>query len=437
MANVLSLFDGIACGYLAMQKAGIHVDKYIAYEIDKYAIQTAMYNFPDIEEKGDVFNGNFSEYKGLIDYLIGGSPCVKWSIAKGTDRETEPCGEGWDWFCQYTRALQEAEPKYFLYENNKSMSDEIRNSISNTFGFEPVCINSSLVSEQNRQRLYWLGRRNADGTYSRIDVEQPSDLGIMLRDILETKCELAQPIAHGENGKASCLTSSYYKGDTIEHALTKSKRTLCAEPVRELSEKEINYLFCDYPERRLGFMNRPGQDDKSKCVVANYYKGVPYNVCAEPVRVGTFPMENGEISNSKQFRIYSDIGKSTTICGNGGGLGAKTGLYAIPFDCRCFATPCDWNESGEPEKAISCTNGKTYTVYKVTNGMIRIKGKLYPVKLIDGFYIIRKLTVRECARLQTIPEWYIFPCSETQSLRQIGNGWTISVIQWLLEATLI
>lgn len=185
--KVLSLFDGMACGFISMLGAGIEVDRYVAYEIDKYAIKTATHNFPMIEEKGDVFTADFTEYAGF-DWLVGGSPCTYWSIAQKNGRETEASGMGWELFQQYVRALHEAKPKYFIYENNKSMSKAIRASIDEAFGFEAVLINSALVSAQNRQRLYWVGKRNANGTYSKVNVEQPIDRGILLKDVLDDSC---------------------------------------------------------------------------------------------------------------------------------------------------------------------------------------------------------------------------------------------------------
>lgn len=186
--KILSLFDGMSCGMIAFRKIvesrGGQIDEYHAYEIDKYAIQTSKHNFPEIIHHGDVFEGDFTRFEGF-DYLIGGSPCTYWSIAQSPDkRETTASGLGWELFSQYVRALNEAKPKYFLYENNKSMSKDIYKSISATFGFEPICINSALVSAQNRQRLYWVGKRNHDGTYGKVDIEQPKDRGILLRDIL-------------------------------------------------------------------------------------------------------------------------------------------------------------------------------------------------------------------------------------------------------------
>ena len=110
MTKVLSLFDGMACGMIAMQLAGVEVESYDAYEIDKYAIKTAQHNFPMIKEHGDVFSADFTQYEG-VDFLIGGSPCTYWSIAQTKNRETVASGMGWELFSQYVRALRESNPK--------------------------------------------------------------------------------------------------------------------------------------------------------------------------------------------------------------------------------------------------------------------------------------------------------------------------------------
>ena len=101
-----------------------------------------------------------------------------------------------------------------------------------------------------------------------------------------------------------------------------------------------------------------------------------------------------------------------------------------------YATPCEWDENGIPTKAVSCVDGKTYTVYKVENGLITIKEKEYPIKLQNGYYIIRKLTVRECARLQTMPDDYCKAVSDSQSYKALGNGWTAEVIIHILNHAL-
>ena len=374
--KVLSLFDGLACGMLAFQAAGIKVDRYVAFEIDKYAVKTSSHNFPMIEHRGDVFKADFTEFSGF-DFLVGGSPCTYWSIAQKNNRETEASGMGWELFSQYVRAIKEAKPMFFVYENNKSMSKAIRESITETFGFEPVCINSALVSAQNRQRLYWVGKRNPDGTYSRVHVDQPDDRGILLRDVLD--------------GMVTRIP---------EYGIEEKARPLGA----------------NYSNNCGGFEHRMFSDKRSKQQV---------DMVAAPVRVGLFPNEDGVAENHQQNRVYSIDGKSINLCGNGGGMGAKTGLYAIPVEF----------DDGIPVKAISCADGKTYAVYLVKDGRITIKGKSYPIKLADGYYIIRKLTVSECKRLQTVAECYEFPVSDTQAYKMLGNGWTVVVIAHLLNAT--
>lgn len=365
--KVLSLFDGMACGMLAFQNVGVEIESYDAYEIDKYAIKTATHNFPNIRERGDVFTADFTQYKG-VDFVVGGSPCTYWSIAQKNNRETEASGMGWELFSQYIRAIKEAEPKYFIYENNKSMSAAIRDSIDKAFGFGAVYINSALVSAQNRQRLYWVGKRNADGSYSKVDVEQPQDRGILLRDILER--EAYRIPEYGNQDKA----------------------------------RPLNAL---YPNNCGGFEHRIWNAKPNKQQV---------DLLAEPVRVGALPRPNGELSTSQAMRIYSVDGKAVTQSACGGGMGGKTGLYAVP---------CELQDHKAQER-----------IYKVENGFIEIKGKQYPIKLADGYYIIRKLTVTECKRLQTVPEWYEFPVSNVQAYKMLGNGWTVEVIAHLIRAAL-
>ena len=363
--KILSLFDGLACGAIAFTKMNIPIDRYVAYEIDRYAVQAATHNFPYIEQRGDVFKADFTEYSGF-DWVIGGSPCTYWSIAQKNNRETEASGLGWELFSQYVRAVKEAKPKYFLYENNKSMSKEIRASITETFGFEPILINSALVSAQNRQRLYWVGIRQADGTYRKADIEQPEDKGILLREVLDnTVAEkgycLSEPVNTTTDGKAQTIRATCYKD---------------------------------------GIRNMVGNDiDRKTCV-------------AEPVRIGTIESEAKNADHdSQQYRAYSPDGKSVTLCGNGGGVGAKTGLYACPAD------------------------GKSQPIYEVRNGLITIKDKQYPIKLADGYYIIRKLSVNECKRLQTVPDWYDFSViSNSQAYKCLGNGWTVDVIIHLIQS---
>lgn len=310
--KVLSLFDGISCGMLALQRAGVPVEEYHAFEIDRYAIQVSEKNYPDIIQNGDVFDGDFTEFKGY-DLLLGGSPCTYWSIAKN-GRETTPDGTGGQLFMQYVRALKESECRYFLYENNYSIHKNIKNFISELLGVEPVMINSALVSGQQRKRCYWTNIPN---------VTQPGDKGIMLADILEAQ------------------------GIGVNAEPTGKSRTLKAQ------------------YSRTGLANTVRNDRFGATMVA------------EPIRIGQFG------KGGQGQRIYSVRGKSVTLSANGGGGGAKTGLYKID--------------------------------------------------LPDGDYIIRKLTPVEAERLQTLPDNYTAGISNTQRYKCIGNGWTVDVIAHILK----
>lgn len=153
--KVVSMFDGISCGMVALERAGIPVEVYKAYEIDGDAIQISKTNYPMIEHCGDVFKGDYTIYQGF-DILIGGSPCQWWSVSRGSnERETTSSGFGWELFSQYVRALNESKCPYFLYENNESMSDDIKNEITKSLGVEPIMIDSADFSAQIRKRYYW------------------------------------------------------------------------------------------------------------------------------------------------------------------------------------------------------------------------------------------------------------------------------------------
>lgn len=182
--KVLSLFDGISCGMVALERAGIPVERYAAYEIDEDAIKVSKYNYPQIEHKGDVFAAKYKE--GEFDLLIGGSPCTYWSIARGNgERETQMGGIGWELFCQYARSLYEVKPKYFLYENNASMSDEIKSCISTVLNCQPILIDSADFSAQKRKRYYW----------TNIPVAEYKPSNILFSDIMDKEFEKSRSIA--------------------------------------------------------------------------------------------------------------------------------------------------------------------------------------------------------------------------------------------------
>lgn len=364
---------------------------------------------------------------------IGGSPCTKWSIAQTKNRETEPEGIGWELFENYLIALEKFKPDFFLYENNKSMAPAIRAQITRELGVEPILINSALVSAQNRQRLYWT---NIPG------VEQPEDLGILLRDILESGLPLKE--------KGYTLKANYAKAGAVSGVCGQHfQAPMAAEPVR-IGTIESDAKNADFDSQQYRVYSPDGKS-VTLCGQGGGV-GAKTGLYATPVRVGDMPNASGEVSGSQSGRIYSVDGKGVPLQArpNGGGAdGAATGLYAVPAgmawrgrgESSSYEMRDDQKENSvtaaghQSRLVIEAADGKTYPVYEVQDGQITIKGKQYPIKLADGFYIIRKLTVTECKRLQTVPEEYIFPVSDTQAYKMLGNGWTVDVIAHILHYT--
>ena len=312
--------------------------------------------------------------------LLGGSPCTHWSIAQTRNRETKPEGLGWELFRNYLIARERYGPDFYLYENNKSMAPAIRAQITAELGVEPILINSALVSAQSRQRLYWT---NIPG------VELPEDRGLILLDVLESGLPLYE--------KGYTLKANYSRTSAV-NALDSGHfpAPMAIEPVNVTADGKAQCLRATY--YKDGIRNMVGNTiDRKTCVAA-------------PIRVGT--IESGTGSEGQEHRVYSASGKSKTLCGNGGGAGAKTGLYTVPNDSQHY---------------------QDRPIYEVRNGQITIKGQQYPIKLMDGYYIIRKLTVRECMRLQTVRSDFVFPVSDTQAYKMLGNGWTVDVIAHILS----
>lgn len=381
----------------------------------------------------------------MIKILLGGSPCTYWSCAQKNNRETEPSGMGWELFENYLIAKEKFQPDIFLYENNKSAAQPIKDEIKKRLnvwdgtllmsdsGARYIEINSALVSAQNRQRFY---------VHNCGDVQQPKDRGILLRDILENgvvdrekayclkhqqgntrdyfkkrHTQIAfEPIAiNDENGKSRTLKAQYSKTSIANTTYTSTYgATMIAEPMRipEYSSDKARPLNASYAHKGAGEGSLV-----SDCFPENPNKQV-FDYVAEPIRIGTIEnnAKNGDY-DSKQYRVYSPHGKSTTLCGQGGGVGAKTGLYACP----------------------TSKSSKTTPIYEVKDGKITIKGKQYPIKLADGCYIIRKLTVTECCRLQGIPDWWFLDkdgnkiLSDSQAYKGLGNGWQLDTVKYILE----
>lgn len=339
-----------------------------------------------------------------------------WSIAQTKNRETTAEGIGWELFLNYRIARDKYKPDYFLYENNKSMSPAIRTQITAELGVEPVLINSALVSAQNRQRLYWVGKREPDGTYSQVPVEQPVDRGALLRDILETGAVTWKEKAYTLRASAGTKQGV---SNILRHIETNGKFGYMgvAEPVRigTIENDAKNQTF-DSQQYRVY-----SPDRKSVTLCGNGggvgAKTGLYTVPIKEEKVGIYPNGNGELTQCQSKRIYSADAKGRVLNAGPGGLGVQTGLYAVSV----------------PEPVNTTAEGKQMPVYEVRGGRITIKSKEYPIKLADGFYIIRKLTVTECKRLQTVPEEYVFPVSNSQAYKMLGNGWTVDVIAHIMS----
>lgn len=453
----------------------------------------------------------------MIKLLIGGSPCTYWSIAQKNNRETEPSGMGWELFKNYLIAKEKFKPDFFLYENNKSAAQSIKDEIKKQFGVwdgsflmedtgaRYIEINSALVSAQNRQRFY---------IHNCGEVEQPKDRGILLRDILESGITWRE--------KSLCIDANYYKatnGSTPMERQSGQKlqvaEHVCVSQRGRYSDsgnriKKSEGKIEQYYEAREGektnaliivqkdnLIDEPVNitvDGKAHTIKAQYFKNGIANfitngehiatAVAEPVRIGDMDRK------AQAHRIYSIDGKSVCINLGGGGLGAKTGLYAVPICLRYERTQegkrlrkeyeagqihfgfnehrmlsprtdgktntistvtkdnliavsiyygaetVEFDENGKPIKACSYADGKTYPVYEVRDGLITIKDKQYPIKLKDGYYIICKLTVTECCRLQTMPDNYCRAVSNAQAYKGLGNGWTAEVIIHILNGAL-
>ena len=391
MLKVLSLFDGISCGRVALERAGLDVERYVAFEIDQDAINVSNWNYPDIEHKGDIEGADFTPYIGF-DLVIGGFPCTDLSIGKNGREGLK--GKASRLFWEQVRAIEVVKPKYFLVENNYGMPKKDEAIITETLGVDPIYINSALVSGQNRKRLYWTNIPR---------VEAPEDRGILLRDVLEDEPAL-----------------KYYHTDGA-----------------------LDYLFAEGVAKsfRTGKLH---ENDKANTITSVMAKGVPHNGLTANTLCGINKVAD-LAQGAQSGRVYDVNAKSVCLQSGGGGMGANTGLYALALRTR----NTDQGRFKKPEvqltgKANAITTvqsdsmviGATRArvpVFLVEAGLLHYKGREVPVKLSDGLYAIRKLTPLECERLQTLPDHYTDMVSDTQRYKQLGNGWTVDVIAHIFD----
>jgi DNA (cytosine-5)-methyltransferase 3A len=354
--KVVSLFDGISCGRVAIERAGYAVSAYEAFETDKFPRSVTRYRYPDTIHHGDVLDADLSKCAGY-DLVIGGSPCAFWSIAK-TGREVDKNGIGWMLFMRFVEAVRIIKPRFFLYENVASMPPNIKTYISEELGFEPVLINSALVSAQQRRRLYWTNIAGGGA-----DIVQPADKGILLKDILDSGCSYVE--------KSHCMTANY-QGAEIEHSLRKKLRTMVFEPItltdkaqclcaqyykenpKSLIKRNKKGLFCVHPvtneiveddsnadthaaplsvelsdgtEVGAALRTRADENGSFKRLEVRGDGKLNALTTVQTDSVVCAPVRIGQIGKGGQgSRIYSVQGKTVSLMANGGGRGAKTGL---------------------------------------------------------------------------------------------------------------
>ena len=403
--NVLSLFDGMSCGQIALNKAGIKYHNYFACEIDKYAIQVAQENFPNTIQLGDVTkvgtSKSWSQGKEIgvliapcrghhkIDLLMGGSPCQGFSFAGKQLNFDDPRSK---LFFEFVRLKDNLQPKYFLLENVK-MKKESEDIITKYLGVEPIEINSSLFSAQSRRRLYW--------TNIPFD-KQIQDKGIVLKDILQ-----------------------------------------------DLPFSEIpNYLNNTWCGRKRSDMVKSVDDPKASCLTASMWKGQIPTFVKKPIHVGDATNISGyDIIK----RVYHEDGKSPTLTTMQGGhrepkvaisCGAIRGRYKIDGVRQDHKMKVSGLTTQQLEIRLDEKTNCLTTVQKDN------------VVVDNQHWLYRKLTTTECEALQTIPKDYtkygVFtndkdyesvlhehcqrkPISKTQRYKMVGNGWTVAVISHIMK----
>jgi DNA-cytosine methyltransferase len=381
--KVLSLFDGISCGYEAFKRAGIPIDVYYASEIDKYAIQISEKNHPDIVHIGDVTKIKGTDYSD-IDMLIGGSPCQGFSFAGKQLNFSDPRSK---LFFEFVRILRECRPRYFLLENVR-MKKEYQDVISAELGVSPIMINSALVSAQNRVRLYWTNIPN---------VGQPKDRHIRLKDIIIN--------ADTERDKSLCIDTSYYKGTTLPHYFSKHVRQLVAiapEATKrgycEIEEGEC----CDFTQIGNKICRGRKMTEKSNCLTTSFD-------FRQLVKCGAIRGRYQEYNRSEESRL-----PTTQMLELRKDEKTNTLTTVQKDNVLCKQLPHGSNRGFV--KTLEKSPSMTISSWEQNN------------LVSTDYQYWRKLTPVECERLQTLPDNYTGGVSNSQRYKCLGNGWTVDVI---------
>jgi len=375
--NVLSLFDGMSCGQIALDQLDFKVDNYYAAEIDKYAMSIAKKNYPNTIHLGDV-----TELRGMdlpkIDLLMGGSPCQGFSFAGKQLNFDDPRSA---LFFEFVRLLEETKPKYFLLENVR-MKQEYQDVISEHLGVKPIMINSSLLSAQNRVRFYWT---NIPG------ITQPEDKGIVLKDILED-LPIKNPL------------SPYMVGEF--------------DGVSRLDKGIFNFTH-----KNKGVAQTAGSGHGNKYLINRPCEPREFNKESLCHHAATATDIKG---NESIKRVYAETGKSPTLTTMGGGHREPKVLCGRIVGRKINSETGKRDDYNPDIKAVQRLeprlDEKCGTLTTVQKDNVIITPPTY-----------RKLTPLECERLQTVPDNYTEGVSNTQRYKMLGNGWTVAVIKHIFK----
>ena len=444
--NVLSLFDGMSCGRIALDRLGIEVDTYYASEIDKYAIAVAKENYPDTIHVGDITQLDPKDFQD-IDLVLAGSPCQGFSFAGKQLAFDDPRSA---LFFEFIRLLKAIKPKYFLLENvrmKQQYIDVITQQVSECYPdhegndlfdskIEPILINSALLSAQSRQRLYWTNIPH---------VKQPEDLGIVLKDILEDEVE--EHYLAGKN-----LLENYQGGNQLNpnyksqantiHDKNKKSGVICAgthwyaNGYVETKPKQVGKV------KDGGQGNRIYSTDGKSSTLSAQSGGTAGNgntlIETKPKQVGIASDING---HDILKRVYSPEGKSPTLNTMGGGnrepkVAVENRIVVDPERKRLIIAEA--NEKGYTIIEDGDCFDINYPNSKTRRGR-KMKYKCNALTPSAQEYMHfkdltwRKLTPLECERLQTVPDNYTASVSNTQRYKMLGNGWTVEVICHILK----
>lgn len=455
--RVLSLFDGISCGRVALERAWIPVTQYIASEIDKHAIKVSQSNYPDIIRLGDVRLVRQMAEAGVfghVDLLIGGSPCQGFSFAGEQLAFQDPRSVLFFEFVWTLYALRRWNPNIRFMLENVKMKKEHLAVITQFLGVQPVRINSALVSAQNRERYYWCNW----------PVSQPVDRGIYLRDIIES--------GDVDRDKSYCIDANYYKGGSLQNYLDKSRRQIVLSPRKVVnvnpSGNGMNGWVYDTDAKSPTLTTNKGEGSKittaqseRRLMVAEVTGGRVTGRKIDPI-TGKRDDYAEHLATEQRLEIREDgkagcittvqkdsvvvgkrdiIGISVTENGirpykNDGRKGSLTEIGTIGTPDTKSATVTTVNTPkvianfpGDYEMItrIHSTEGKSPTLIANPAG-----GDCPPLIGSDAI-TYRKLTPVECERLQTLPDNYTTAVSNTQRYKTLGNGWTVEVIAHILR----